>query len=222
MNELSPKASALVRAGRAAMRPSASDRERVSALLRARLGDAVLPLEAGATTSLLSRSVWAKLSVATVALGIVGGAAYMAWPKSEPKPANVAQTEPAHIEPPKAVFPSPSTLPRADSESISSAMPEAPTAARRPSDRLAQEVAILSRATSELHAGHPANALKAVDEHQRKFPNGVLSEERRAARVQALCALGRRREAAPELQRLSRTAPQSPNTLRAKQVCGEK
>jgi hypothetical protein len=63
--------------------------------------------------------------------------------------------------------------------------------AKRATDRLAQEVAILSRATSELHAGRPANALKAIDEHARKFPNGLLVEERRAARTQALCALGR-------------------------------
>jgi hypothetical protein len=81
-------------------------------------------------------------------------------------------------------------------------------------------VAILSRAASALHAGRAASALKAIDEHQRKFPQGLLSEERRAARAQALCLLGRRGEAELELQRLVKNSPQSPNTARVKEVCG--
>jgi len=85
---------------------------------------------------------------------------------------------------------------------------------------LGEEVAILARATGELHAGHAANALRAVEEHQRRFPNGLLLQERRSARVQALCALGRRSEAQPEIDRLSRVAPQSPSTLTAKRACG--
>ena len=63
-----------------------------------------------------------------------------------------------------------------------------PTSATRHSpDRLAQEVALLSRATSALRSGRPADALTALNEHQSQFPKGVLAEERRAARAQALC-----------------------------------
>jgi hypothetical protein len=58
--------------------------------------------------------------------------------------------------------------------------------------------------------------LKTLDEYQRRFPKGQLTEERRAARAQALCALGRRSEAEGELARL---APQSLAAARAKQVC---
>jgi hypothetical protein len=84
---------------------------------------------------------------------------------------------------------------------------------------LAQEVAILSRATKYLEAGRPTDALRALAEHQRKFPNGVLTEERYAARVQALCTLGRPEEAAAELARLARMAPESPQLSRARQSC---
>jgi hypothetical protein len=77
-------------------------------------------------------------------------------------------------------------------------------------------VALLARATSSLHAGRPADALKVLDEYQRRFPKGLLAEERRAARAQALCSLGRQSEAETELARL---APQSLAAARARQAC---
>jgi hypothetical protein len=82
---------------------------------------------------------------------------------------------------------------------------------------LASEVAILSHATRELHAGRATEALKSLDEYHRKFPKGLLSEEQCAARAQALCALGRFDEANTKLAGLS---PQSPLAVRAKQFCG--
>jgi hypothetical protein len=85
---------------------------------------------------------------------------------------------------------------------------------------LAAEVAILSRAGAELHNGRAAAALKTLDEHQRKFPSGLLAQERASARIQALCALGRVKEAETELGRLSRLSPQSPHEARAREACG--
>jgi hypothetical protein len=76
---------------------------------------------------------------------------------------------------------------------------------------------LLSRATSDLHRGNAADALKVLNEHGREFPNGLLSEERRGARAQALCLLGRTSEARAELAHLT---PQSPAAARAQQVCG--
>ncbi|MGC4090005.1 MAG: hypothetical protein QM756_19375 [Polyangiaceae bacterium] len=220
MSELSSKAEALVRAGRTALRPSTADRERISAALRARLGDAALPVDAG-SSSLLARMAWGKVSAITAAIGVVGGAAWFAL--REPAPVSSVPAQPDSVA--RVVE---SATPLEPASSVVS-LPEAPApsapevnapAAKRPADRLAEEVAILSKATSELHAGRAANALKKLDEHRRKFPNGLLAQERAAARVQALCALGRSAEARPELERLARVAPQSPNTLRAKQVCG--
>jgi hypothetical protein len=89
-------------------------------------------------------------------------------------------------------------------------------------DRLAQEVAILSRAGTELHSGRAAAALRALDEHQKKFPAGLLTQERTAARIQALCALGRMTEADAELARLARSSPESPHEARARQACGSR
>jgi hypothetical protein len=85
-----------------------------------------------------------------------------------------------------------------------------------PRDSLAQEVLLLSRATSALRAGHAGEALKALGEYQRKFPSGALTEERRAAKAQALCISKRVSEGRTELAHL---APGSPAAARARQVC---
>jgi predicted Zn-dependent protease len=88
------------------------------------------------------------------------------------------------------------------------------------SDRFAEEVALLSKATTSLRAGKPAEALALLDAHRHKFPGSRLVEEERAARAQALCALGNRAEAAAEVARLERVAPQSPHLARVKRACG--
>jgi hypothetical protein len=84
---------------------------------------------------------------------------------------------------------------------------------------LAEEVALLSRAETELRAGRPAKALLALSEHQRKFPRGALSEERTAARIQALCALERTDEANAQLKQLLHISPNSAHEERARQAC---
>jgi len=50
---------------------------------------------------------------------------------------------------------------------------------------------LLSSATSQLSSGQAAEALLELDEHQRRFSNGVLSYERNAAKARALCMLHR-------------------------------
>jgi hypothetical protein len=92
-----------------------------------------------------------------------------------------------------------------------------PATKRRVRDRLAEEVTLLSRAESALHNGKPTVALDALNEHERKFGNGLLAEERIAARVQALCALGRFAEADVQLARLSHDSLHGQPT---RQACG--
>jgi hypothetical protein len=122
---------------------------------------------------------------------------------------------------PAIVAPAPAEQPAAESavSPPAAAAPIVPVepATKRASDRLSEEVTLLSRATSALRAGRASDALKTLNEHQSKFPKGLLSEERRAARAQALCALGRRPEAEREIAKLSPTSPQA---ARAKQACG--
>jgi hypothetical protein len=110
------------------------------------------------------------------------------------------------------ISPAPASAPAGSA----SAAVEPRTAPARPSDRLAEEVAILSRAETELHAGRYASALRILDEHQRRFPHGTLTEERIAARIHALCGLGRVSEARAEM---ARVAPGSLHAGSARAAC---
>jgi hypothetical protein len=58
--------------------------------------------------------------------------------------------------------------------------------------------------------------LRALEVHQRRFPAGALTEERRAAKAQALCLLGRVDEGKAELRKLD---ARSPAAARGQQVC---
>lgn len=73
-----------------------------------------------------------------------------------------------------------------------------------PPDRLAAEVALLRRARAALRGGRAAEALAVLDEHTQRFERGRLASARDAARIQALCALGRSAEAQAAARRLRR------------------
>lgn len=217
MSALSPKALAVLQKGRAGLRPAPGERERIEALLDARLATGAPSLSPVATRPLLTNG-WRASFVGALGVGLVGGAAWLslrapADPVARPRPA-----------PSVAALPEPSALPSASVEppAVEAAprtpavVREAATIAPRPQDSLSREVALLSRATSALRAGRADEALKLLDEHQRQFPGGALSVERHAARGQALCSLMRIEEGRAELARLS---PQSPAAGRTKQVC---
>lgn len=223
MSTLSLKGQALVRAGQRAYQPTNADRERLLGQLRTQLGDAALPADMSTTASAAAAgsSLWPVISLVVVGVGILGGALFYAWPRGAGQD-HLPQTQPA----PAVAMPQPIepiAAPSAEQPTIS--VPTPPAAVRpaltvssgfRPKDRLAAEVAILSRATRDLRAERPAEAVKALDEYRRKFPKGLLSQEHRAARAQALCALGRFDEANAKLAELPK---QSPLALRAKQYC---
>jgi len=214
MSELSPQGQALLRATRAALRPQAGDRERVLASLRYRLGAPAAGAVTKAAAAHASRTVWTVAGAAfvgvggVVALGLSSLSAPTKAPTLAPAP-SAAPVAPAAIAAPVEPEASPTPLP---------AVTTTPSVLTR-RDRLAEEVAILSQAAKDLRAGHAANALSALNEHQKKFPGGLLTQERRAARAEALCSLGRFAEADAELSTLVRTAPQSPLTVRAQQRC---
>jgi hypothetical protein len=227
MSHLSHRAEELVRAGREAGRSTEDDRERILAALQGRLGDGAL---LGNTSTAPARPRVARpfwRTAAAVGVGL-GAAAALALTIRGERPSS----GPSHGSPTRHIvleatppLPSQAVEPETPPAPVTSAAESGPAAesgsaaARRPHDRLAQEVAILSRATNYLEAGRASDALRALDEHQRKFPNGILTEERYSARVQALCALGRRTEAAAVLAHLSRIAPESPHLVRARQAC---
>ncbi|HEY1536301.1 MAG TPA: hypothetical protein VGF76_19915 [Polyangiaceae bacterium] len=72
----------------------------------------------------------------------------------------------------------------------------APAVSAHPArERYAQELKVLQPARAAVARGDFSSALSSIAEHQRRFPDGQLSEEREALRVQALSGLGRTDEA---------------------------
>lgn len=231
MSDLSPELKQLVLAGKAAARPSDADSARVLAALRTRLGDAaVLGAETGQAVAGSSMDfLFGKVAgIGLAGLAVAGGIWFFAARShrvvsSEPQAAfSVAAAVSAEMAPvASAAAPSAPESVQADSWGSSKAerTDTRAVASRRARDNLSEEVAILSRAETELHAGKPEAALRLLNEHERKFGNGILAEERIAARVQALCALGRTAEADAQLVRLS---PKSLHGEQARQACNQK
>ncbi len=60
---------------------------------------------------------------------------------------------------------------------------------------LEAETALLESARGKIRDSDPKAALRMLDEHQARFPRGLLAAERKATRVKALCAAGRATEA---------------------------
>jgi len=216
VSDLGPEAQQLIQAGRSALRPSVADRERIAAALRARGG--LFPEPVLATSRRLG---WTQVSATVVGLGAVGMfVASGAWQRA---------ATPTSAAPPPAPVSAPLAPALADGVRGSDATASLPAVAthavgatpkrataKPAADRLAEEVDILSRAQTEMHAGRFGGALTLLEQHARSFPRGTLAPERRAARVQALCALGQRTEADAEL---TRVAPGSLHEARAREAC---
>jgi outer membrane protein assembly factor BamD (BamD/ComL family) len=81
------------------------------------------------------------------------------------------------------------------------------------------EVALLQEAHAALRANDGDRALRAVADHGRRFPSGQLGEEFEAARVFALCELGRADEAHDVASRFLREHPRSPLAPRVANAC---
>src|SRR6478752_605494 len=192
MVDLSPKASAVVEAARRGLRPTDADRDRIEAALRARLGPSALPPE-----PLASNAGWgwsfvvpgAAIGACLIALGLFLASGSRPSGSQEPRVVEAPPSAVASSEPSAATHSAPE-LPLAELASETAAVVAARPAAPERRDQLAAEVALLSRATSALGAGRASEALKVLNQHQREFPSGILSEERRAAKAQALCSLG--------------------------------
>ncbi len=84
---------------------------------------------------------------------------------------------------------------------------------------LSEEATLLERAQRALAAGAPSAALATLAEHERRFPHGTLAEEREAAKVLALCALGRVDEARSLARAFVSASPRSVLVPRLEHSC---
>lgn len=131
-----------------------------------------------------------------------------------PAPAPVARVEPAPVA---AASAAPTTRPRAPTPIFTPGQPLEMIRAHAPT--LQAELALIGAAQAALGSGDTPGALAHLDRHAERFPEGVLAQERLAARAIALCRLGRLSDGRLEIERLARAAPRSPLLARARDEC---
>jgi hypothetical protein len=178
-----------------------------------------------------------KLALAALVVGAVGAGALLglrsepvakprapvpvaapAAPQAEPSPAPVVTP----LVAPAAPVQEPASRPaRARPRPIESkpAVPAAAPAASSP-NTLTEELALLSRAQTALRSGQAEQALQLVREHEQRFAQGALVQERLGITALARCALGG--DTSQVVSELSRAAPGSPMLERVREACAKK
>jgi hypothetical protein len=157
----------------------------------------------------------ALLLAATLVLVIatVSYAAWHEWDRAVERPKALDLPAPT-LAPPRRPTP-PSSVegaPPAQSSAAESPIPkkaEPSVAAPSSSATYALELAILERARDAIAKGDHAAGLRAIATHQRRFPAGLLREEREALRVKALAGLGKADEAQRAAEQFRERFPRS-------------
>ncbi len=108
---------------------------------------------------------------------------------------------------------------RADTK-VQSGADDAEPASDGPTDPLLAEVAALREAQKAMSAGQPEQTLGLITEQDKRFAGGALAQERAAAKIFALCNLGRVAEARVGAAAFDRRWPRSPLISRVRRACG--
>lgn len=203
-----------------------------------------LPASVGAAkpiaTSIIG-TVFGK-SVLILFLGAAGTGALLAWPSSNPsqapaEPRVMANPAVSNVEAvlpaPPAVLPEPPPEKPTDAPANAlppvfsakplpvRAAPSAPNAktTEETADSLIAETQRLREAHGALREGDPEKALALLSEQAAEVEGQKLREERAAARVLALCKLGRVDEANAEAAAFLAQNPRSPLADRVRNAC---
>ncbi|MBX3186582.1 MAG: tetratricopeptide repeat protein [Labilithrix sp.] len=81
------------------------------------------------------------------------------------------------------------------------------------------EATLLRRAQAAIDSGDGVRALELLDTHARRYPNGVLADQREADRVLALCALGQMPASREAAERFLAARPRSSHAERVRRAC---
>ena len=242
---LSDEARRIVDDARAAYGPSHEDRARVGATLPLHLAAAVGATAAASTGSSAAAAPVGFLAgkgalLGLTALVVVGGASVgYWWSRSETRGARAPSTASAVSTSSARTTNQPDPPGARPSATVKTLSPQAPARGSRsrstlaaraisakaaisePGPDVAGEIALLNEAQRALASGQPDRALQLLDRHARNFPRGSLAEERAAARIIALCALGRVTAARAETAAFVKQSPESPLVERVRAACGK-
>jgi len=217
---LDPDLRQLVDEARGCDDPVAADRARVTRALAVRLGAGALAAAAttattAAATTATTATALGGSAVRTTAMAGLGSGAKLAGALVLAGTLGVG----ASVATRSRHAPAPGREARPTAVTRSAAPAPLPANARGASG-LEEEVQLLREAQQAMREGHPDRALALVDEHARRFPEGLLRQERIAVRVLALCALGRTGQARRESEGFLRQWPASPFSTQLRASCG--
>ena len=83
---------------------------------------------------------------------------------------------------------------------------------------LHEESALLAKARGELRGGDANAALATLGEAEKKFPDGVLAQEREALTIEATLKAGRTDEAQARTDAFASKYPSSPHVARLRRM----
>ena len=100
--------------------------------------------------------------------------------------------------------------------------PPAPAAASAPpiNESTEGEAALLQRARTAIDAGDGVTALDALDAGDRRFPSGMLGDQRQAERIIAMCTIARVPLTKERAERFLADRPRSQQAERIRKACG--
>jgi hypothetical protein len=188
------------------------------ARLAAVLAPLAVPAGTAATSAATGAAVAKAVGVALISGAVIAGGLWLASSGDQRAPAP-ASSSAAELR--SAPAGAPSALPAATASQPSRAPEAAPsgirdsaaTAAKPRAAVAAQpsgpsEAELLAQAQAALRS-NPAHALALTREHKRRFPGGVLAQEREVIAIEALSRLGREHEARGRADQFDKSYPGS-------------
>jgi hypothetical protein len=227
MSELSPKARAIVEAGRNPKVFTGADRDRIRRGVRLRM----TALGAVTTTAgtAIAMSPAAKIVLVTVAATLLGGGAVSFWALRERTPGPGAAARPSSgPQAPASALPPPAARAAATGTATESGDAEKTNGPRRASRRvttdkavppLDAELTVLKQAREDLRAGRPGSAHQRLTDYDRRYGDGPLAQERQALSAIALCQWRPGAEAQTRAADFLRDRPESPLANRVRAAC---
>jgi hypothetical protein len=240
MKQLSPAARRLFELARDQDKPDALAENRVANALSVKIAPdtSLIAAVASATKSAAGLgSIAAKATLLVSATGVLVTAGWLAL-RSPPR---IVSPEAAPGNSSAVVSPTPATglaekppAPRRPSEANSTATKagayrkpiravvpsdSVASAAAAPEDRLRAETEALRLAQRALRDQMPQQALRLLDDQDRRFGEGLMHQERTAARILALCQAGRVDEARAQALRFEKAWPRSVLLARVRSAC---
>jgi hypothetical protein len=228
MDELGPRARALLDAAEGVDDPAPADSTRVRAALLSRIGSvgfgaALFAFGVEQAKALLGGAV---PKLATVTLLAVGTSAlYRHWQSRADAPPNTtpaaAVTAPTLRASPliAPTTPAPEASPKLAAEPVQ-LPPKSRLLAKAPQrDDLEAEMHLVRGADAALRSGDVALGVTLLARHAREFPNGTLAEEREGLRVVATCQGGATDTARSAAGRFLQRAPHALMAGRIRAAC---